>query len=79
VNYTRDLPTRQTVIAEFQASATNPDQADPITERDLLVVNQPFDNHKGGQLVFGTEGFLYIGLGDGGDSGDPLNNGQNLF
>jgi glucose/arabinose dehydrogenase len=78
VNYNRDNGTRQTVIAEFQASASDPDQADPASERDLLVVNQPFANHKGGQLIFGSDGFLYIGLGDGGSSGDPLHNGQNL-
>jgi glucose/arabinose dehydrogenase len=79
VNYTRDNGTRESVIAEFQTSATDPNQADPNSERVLLVVNQPFPNHKGGQLVFGADGFLYIGLGDGGGSGDPLNNGQNLF
>jgi len=79
VNYTRDSPSRQTVIAEFQTSASDPNQADPGSERILLTVNQPFPNHKGGQLVFGTDGFLYIGLGDGGDAGDPLNNAQNLF
>jgi glucose/arabinose dehydrogenase len=78
VNYTRDLGTRETIIAEYQASATDPTQADPASERILLVVNQPFANHKGGQMVFGPDGFLYIGLGDGGDAGDPLNNGQNL-
>lgn len=78
VNYNRDNGTRQTVIAEFQASSVDPDQADPTSERDLLVVNQPFTNHKGGQLIFGSDGFLYIGLGDGGGSGDSLNNGQNL-
>lgn len=79
VNYTRDSPSRQTVIAEFQTSASDPNQADPNSERILMTVNQPFANHKGGQLVFGTDGFLYIGLGDGGDAGDPLNNAQNLF
>ena len=79
VNYTRDSPSRQTVIAEFQTSASDPNQADPGSERIVLTVNQPFPNHKGGQLVFGTDGFLYIGLGDGGDAGDPLNNAQNLF
>ena len=79
VNYTRDSPSPQTVIAEFQASASDPNQADPGSERILLTVNQPFPNHKGGQLVFGTDGFLYIGLGDGGDAGDPLNNAQNLL
>ena len=79
VNYTRDNGTRESVIAEFQTSATDPNQADPNSERILLVVNQPSPNHKGGQLVFGADGFLYIGLGDGGGSGDPLNNGQNLF
>jgi glucose/arabinose dehydrogenase len=81
VNYTRDSPSRQTVIAEFQTSASDPNQADPNSQRILLTVSQPFSNHKGGQLAFGTDGFLYIGLGDGGnsDTPDPLNNGQNLF
>ena len=79
VNYNRDNGTRQTVIAEFQASASDPDEADPTTERDLLVINQPFPNHKGGQLVFGADGLLYIGLGDGGiPPTDPSNSGQNL-
>ncbi len=79
VNYNRDNGTRQTVIAEFQASASDPDQADPTTERDLLVINQPFTNHKGGQLVFGADGLLYIGLGDGGiPPTDPNNSGLNL-
>jgi glucose/arabinose dehydrogenase len=79
VNYTRNSPSPQTVIAEFQTSAADPNQADPNSERILLVVNQPFPNHKGGQLAFGADNLLYIGLGDGGDAGDPLNNAQNLF
>ncbi len=78
VNYTRDLGSPETVIAEFQTSATDPNAADPASERILLQVPQPFPNHKGGQLVFGSDGFLYIGLGDGGGAGDPLNNAQNL-
>jgi glucose/arabinose dehydrogenase len=68
----------QTVISEFQASAINPNLADGATERILFTVVQPFPNHKGGQLVFGPDGFLYIGLGDGGSGGDPLRNGQSL-
>ena len=66
----------QTVIAEYQASI-DPNVADPASERILFTVDQPFPNHKGGQLAFGPDGFLYIGLGDGGSGGDPLGNGQN--
>jgi glucose/arabinose dehydrogenase len=68
----------QSVIAEYQVSASDSNQADPASERILLTVNQPFPNHKGGQIAFGPDGFLYIGFGDGGSGGDPLGNGQNL-
>ena len=68
----------QSFIAEYRVSASDPNQADPASERILLTIDQPFDNHKGGQLVFGPDGFLYIGLGDGGSGGDPLGNGQSL-
>ena len=80
VNYVRLLGASQiqSVIAEYQVSATDTNRADPATERILLTVNQPFTNHKGGQVAFGPDKFLYIGLGDGGSGGDPLGNGQNL-
>jgi glucose/arabinose dehydrogenase len=67
----------QSVIAEYQASAADPNTAD-TAERVVLTVDQPFDNHNGGQIQFGPDGYLYIGLGDGGSGGDPHGNGQNL-
>ena len=82
VNYTTDSGGRHTVIAEFQTDVANSNHVDPGTERVLLTVSQPDTNHKGGQLAFGPEAgpnhFLYLGPGDGGGAGDPLNNGQNL-
>ena len=50
---------------------------DPSTEEVILTVEQPFDNHNGGHLAFGPDGYLYIGLGDGGAGGDPQGHGQN--
>ena len=50
---------------------------DADTEQPVLIVNQPYPNHNGGQISFGPDGFLYIGLGDGGSGGDPDGNGQN--
>jgi len=67
----------RSVISEFKVSATNADLADVKSERVILEVQQPFSNHKGGELVFGPEGFLYLGLGDGGAGGDPFGSGQN--
>jgi glucose/arabinose dehydrogenase len=73
VDYTR-VPDGATVIAEFRATA---DRADPASQRVLLLIPQPFANHNGGQLAFGPDGYLYIGMGDGGSGGDPFGNGQN--
>jgi len=66
-----------TVIARYQSSE-NPNQANPESETVLLHVEQPYGNHNGGGLAFGPDGFLYIGLGDGGLWGDPKGNGQDL-
>jgi glucose/arabinose dehydrogenase len=57
---------------------TNPDVADPGSEQVVLKVSQPYSNHNGGQLAFGpNDGYLYIGMGDGGSGGDPENRAQN--
>lgn len=66
----------RTVIARYHVSS-DPNVADTAGQI-LLTQDQPFSNHKGGQIRFGPDGFLYIALGDGGSGGDPLDNGQNL-
>jgi len=73
VNFT-DLA-GNTRVERFAASA-DPDVADPATSKLILAVVQPFPNHNGGLNVFGPDGMLYIGLGDGGSGGDPFGNGQ---
>jgi glucose/arabinose dehydrogenase len=77
VNYTSPEGGLKTVIAEYRVSRGNPNVADP-TERILLEIAQPFRNHNGGLNLFGPDGMLYIGMGDGGSAGDPMNNGQRL-
>jgi glucose/arabinose dehydrogenase len=75
VDYTR-RPDGTTVIARYTASGN---LADPNSEEIILTVAQPFANHNGGQLAFSpVDGYLYIGMGDGGSAGDPANNAQRL-
>ena len=74
VNYTNTAG--DTVIARYTVSA-DPDIADPGSAVVFLAIDQPFDNHNGGQLQFGPDGYLYIGMGDGGSGGDPGNRAQN--
>ena len=75
VNYNRGGG--DTVIARFQVTG-DPNVADPDSEFKLMEISQPFPNHNGGGLDFGPDGYLYLGLGDGGAAGDPFGNGQSL-
>ena len=76
VDYVSNNP-RRTIIARYTIATDNLNIADPNSEQTVLEIDQPFSNHKGGQLALGADGDLYIGVGDGGSEGDPLGNGQN--
>jgi quinoprotein glucose dehydrogenase len=74
-----DMPKPHTVVvSRFRVSKDDPNKADPDSEERLLAVPHPFWNHKGGTIVFGPDGYLYIAIGDGGLRADPFGNGQNL-
>ena len=77
VYYSVADPSRS-VLARFSIDEEDTDVADPESEVIIMEVAQPFANHNAGQLAFGPDGYFYIGLGDGGGSGDPLGNAQNL-
>ncbi|MDQ3806224.1 MAG: PQQ-dependent sugar dehydrogenase, partial [Acidobacteriota bacterium] len=76
VNYTR-AGDGATVVAEYRASAADPDVAD-TAETVLLTIGQPFTNHNGGMIEFGKDGYLYVGMGDGGSANDPGDRAQNV-
>ena len=73
VNYTR-RDDGATVLAEYRRQGRSLEAS--TEERTLMVVPQPYENHNGGMVAFGPDGFLYIGLGDGGSGGDPQNRAQ---
>ncbi len=75
INYTDN--SGDTKIARYEVSTSNPNIADASSEVILLTINQPYWNHNGGCLKFGPDGYLYIGTGDGGSSGDPECYSQN--
>jgi glucose/arabinose dehydrogenase len=67
-----------TRVQEFRRSKRSPNRADSSTARQVLFVDQPYPNHNGGLVLFGPDGLLYVGMGDGGSAGDPENRAQNL-
>lgn len=77
VNYS-DRTGGDTVIARFKVPAATPNVADAGSEDILLEVDQPYSNHNGGDIHFGADGYLYIGMGDGGSGGDPEDYARHL-
>lgn len=74
INYTDTQG--DTSVARYTVSTDNPDATAPDSAKIILNVHQPFANHNGGDIAFGPDGYLYIGMGDGGSGGDPQGNGQ---
>jgi glucose/arabinose dehydrogenase len=64
-------------VARYSVSSTDPNVANPASEKLMLDIPKPFSNHNGGSIHFGPDGYLWISTGDGGSGGDPNNNGQN--
>ena len=71
-------PDNRTVIARYQRTSPGAQTVDEATRVEVLVISQDFENHNGGRLEFGSDGMLYIGMGDGGSAGDPNNTAQRV-
>lgn len=78
VYYNPEGKPRMIYLSRFRVSREDPNRADPDSEEVLLEIPQPFSNHNGGPMAFGPDGYLYIGMGDGGGRNDPTRRGQSL-
>ena len=65
-------------MVEYRVSPTDPNVAVRSSATKILIIGQPYANHNGGMIAFGRDGYLYIGMGDGGSGGDPGNRAQSI-